>query len=178
MLRTSFLLLFFLKWHSTPRSKPPGKVTLSNIFVPQLVRGRFPTSKIAILTLHPFHFQTSMKASILPVSAATSFLYSLATNRTKSAFLPTLNFINNVLGSYVSFPNSQSGLSAYHLPFPRNASPAHRFGALNMTAALGPWMLAHPDVKNKMEPFVMQFVVPEYTSSEPYLRAVVRAHSG
>jgi hypothetical protein len=42
-----------------------------------------------------------------------------------------------------------------------------------MTAALGPWMLAHPDVKNKMEQFVMQFVVPEYMSSEPYLRAVV-----
>lgn len=42
-----------------------------------------------------------------------------------------------------------------------------------MTAALGPWMLAHPDVKNKMEQFVMQFVVPEYLSSEPYLRAVV-----
>jgi hypothetical protein len=42
-----------------------------------------------------------------------------------------------------------------------------------MTAALGPWMLAHPDVKDKMEQFVMQFVVPEYSSSEPYLRAVV-----
>ena len=43
-----------------------------------------------------------------------------------------------------------------------------------MTAALGPWMLAHPDVKDEMEHFVMQYVVPEYTSSEPYLRAVVR----
>ena len=35
-----------------------------------------------------------------PVSAATSFLFSLASNRTKSTFLPILAFINRVLQSY------------------------------------------------------------------------------
>ena len=34
-----------------------------------------------------------------PVSAATSFLYSLASNRTKATFLPILGFINSVLES-------------------------------------------------------------------------------
>ncbi|KAF5319858.1 hypothetical protein D9758_018456 [Tetrapyrgos nigripes] len=87
-----------------------------------------------------------------PVSAATTFLFSLAGNRTKITFMPILSFINNIL---------------------RNNSPApQRFGALNMTAALGPWIMKHPSVKNDMEQFVMQFVTPELSSSEPYMRAI------
>ncbi|KAF8074028.1 armadillo-type protein [Lyophyllum atratum] len=87
-----------------------------------------------------------------PVSAATSFLFSLASNRTKTTFMPILGFINTVLRS--------------------NSAPPQRFGALNMTAALAPWMMRHPDVKGNMEAFVLQFVTPEFTSSEPYLRAI------
>ena len=53
-------------------------------------------------------------------------------------------------------------------------SPApQRFGALNMIAALGPWLMRHPDVKGNMETFVMQFVTPEFKSEQPYLRAIV-----
>jgi len=37
-----------------------------------------------------------------PVSAATSFLLSLASSRTKVTFMPILTFINSVLRSYVS----------------------------------------------------------------------------
>lgn len=42
-----------------------------------------------------------------------------------------------------------------------------------MTAALGPWMMRHPEVKNNMEAFVMQFVTPEFGAQEAYLRAIV-----
>jgi hypothetical protein len=42
-----------------------------------------------------------------------------------------------------------------------------------MTAALGPWMMRHPEVKNNMEAFVVQFVTPEFRAQEGYLRAVV-----
>lgn len=42
-----------------------------------------------------------------------------------------------------------------------------------MTAALGPWIMRHPEVKNNMEQFMLQFVTPEFSSSEPYLRAIV-----
>lgn len=87
-----------------------------------------------------------------PVSAATSFLFSLASNRTKATFMPILGFINTVLRS--------------------SASPPQKFGALNMTAALGPWMMRHPEVKNNMEAFVMQFVTPEFGAQEAYLRAI------
>lgn len=38
-----------------------------------------------------------------PTSAATSFLLSLASNRTKIAFMPVLAFVNRVLNSYVIF---------------------------------------------------------------------------
>ncbi|KAJ7813098.1 armadillo-type protein [Mycena leptocephala] len=87
-----------------------------------------------------------------PVSAATSFLFSLASNRTKTTFMPILGFINGVLRS--------------------NASAPQRFGALNMTAALGPWIMRHPDVGNNMEQFVLQFVTPEFASAEGYMRAI------
>ncbi|KAE9407355.1 ARM repeat-containing protein [Gymnopus androsaceus JB14] len=87
-----------------------------------------------------------------PVSASTTFLFSLAGNRTKTTFMPILGFINNIL---------------------RSNSPApQRFGALNMTAALGPWIMKHPEVRNSMEHFIQQFVTPEFSSPEPYLRGI------
>ncbi|KAK7462279.1 Nonsense-mediated mRNA decay protein 5 [Stygiomarasmius scandens] len=76
-----------------------------------------------------------------PVSAATTFLFSLAGNRTKTTFMPILGFVNNILRS--------------------SSPPPQRFGALNMTAALGPWIMKHPSVKGDMEEFVMRFVYPE-----------------
>jgi len=87
-----------------------------------------------------------------PVSAATSFLFSLASNRTKVTFMPILAFVNTVLQS--------------------NPSPAHRFGVLNMTAALGPFIMRHPEVKGQMEQFVMQHVTPQFDAPEAYLRAI------
>ncbi|KAH9924352.1 ARM repeat-containing protein [Epithele typhae] len=87
-----------------------------------------------------------------PVSAATSFLFALASNRTKTTFLPILGFINQVLQSKPAAPQ--------------------RFGALNMTAALGPFIMRHPDVKGNMPQFVLQHVFPEFNAQEPYMRAV------
>ncbi|KAI0372335.1 ARM repeat-containing protein [Pilatotrama ljubarskyi] len=87
-----------------------------------------------------------------PVSAATSFLFSLASNRTKTTFLPILGFINRVLQSKPAAPQ--------------------RYGALNMTAALGPFIMRHPDVKGNMEQFLIQHVLPEFAASEAYMRAV------
>ncbi|KAJ7034748.1 armadillo-type protein [Mycena alexandri] len=82
-----------------------------------------------------------------PVSAATTFLFSLASNRTKTTFMPILH-INGFLQSIAPAPQ--------------------RFGVLNMTAALGPWILRHPDVASGME----QFVGPEFASPEGYMRAI------
>ncbi|KAH9480674.1 putative importin [Psilocybe cubensis] len=87
-----------------------------------------------------------------PVAAATTFLLALAGNRTKATFLPILGFINSIL--------------RVHGP------PEQRFGALNMTAALGRQIMKHPEVKNNMEQFMLQFVSPELESPEPYLRAI------
>jgi hypothetical protein len=42
-----------------------------------------------------------------------------------------------------------------------------------MAAALGPYMMRHPEVKNSVESFVMQFVTPEFGAQEGYLRAIV-----
>lgn len=59
----------------------------------------------------------------------------------------------------------------------RNPSPIHEFGALNMTAALCPWIMRHPEVKNNMEQFILQFVTPKFADTRPYLRAIVRLPS-
>ncbi|KIK50545.1 hypothetical protein GYMLUDRAFT_266124 [Collybiopsis luxurians FD-317 M1] len=87
-----------------------------------------------------------------PVSAATTFLFSLAGNRTKTTFMPILGFVNNILRG--------------------NSTPQQRFGALNMTAALGPWIMKHPDVRSNMEGFIQQFVAGEFSSGEGYLRCI------
>ncbi|KAH8109328.1 ARM repeat-containing protein [Phellopilus nigrolimitatus] len=87
-----------------------------------------------------------------PVSAATSFLFALASSRTKTTFLPILQFINSVLDS--------------------NAGPAQKFGALNMTAALGHFMMRHPQVRPNVEQFVIQHVFPEFGSPLPYMRSI------
>ena len=34
--------------------------------------------------------------------------------------------------------------------------------------------MRHPDVKGNMEQFMMQHVLPEFASPEPYMRAIVR----
>ena len=73
-------------------------------------------------------------------------------SRTKVTFVPILGFINNVLRS--------------------NPEAPQKYGALNMTVALAPFIMRHPDVKDSMELFLMQHVLPCFNASEPYLRAV------
>ncbi|THH06885.1 hypothetical protein EW145_g3782 [Phellinidium pouzarii] len=87
-----------------------------------------------------------------PVSAATSFLFALASSRTKTTFMPILQFINSVLDS--------------------NAGAPQKFGALNMTAALGHFMMRHPQVRPNIEQFVVRHVFPEFNSPLPYMRSV------
>lgn len=54
-----------------------------------------------------------------------------------------------------------------------DSSPAHKYGALSMTVSVGSFILRHPELKDNMETFMMQFVLPQFASSEPYMRAVV-----
>ena len=56
----------------------------------------------------------------------------------------------------------------------RKPAAPQRYGALNMTAALGPFIMRHPEVKGNMEQFLLQHVLPEFAAPEPYMRAVVR----
>ena len=41
-----------------------------------------------------------------------------------------------------------------------------------MAAALGPFMMRHPDVKGNMEQFLLQNVFPEFAAPEPYMRGI------
>ncbi|KAG2092266.1 armadillo-type protein [Suillus cothurnatus] len=133
--------------------KPHVDSLVANFAFPQLT---FNASKQAMWEADPVEY---VRASVdeyenfsSPVSGATSFLLSLASNRTKTSFLSMLQFINTVLRS--------------------NPTPAQRFGALTMMSVLGPFIVRHPDVKGSIEQFMVQYVLPEFTSQEPYLRSV------
>jgi hypothetical protein len=58
-----------------------------------------------------------------------------------------------------------------------NPAGPQKFGALYMTSALGPLITHHPTVKTEMQAFLVQHVLPSFSSSEGYLRAMVRAPS-
>lgn len=133
--------------------KPHFQTLVTSFVFPQLC---FNSTKQAMWDEDPVDY---IRASVdeyenfaTPVSAATSFLFALASNRTKVTFMPILGFVNSVLQS--------------------NPAPPQRFGALNMSAALGPFIMRHPDVKGQMEQFVMQHVSPQFAAPEPYLRAI------
>lgn len=87
--------------------------------------------------------------------------------------MPILTFINTVLQSYVLVLDSL--LDSCCLPRRRSsgAQPSQRFGALNMISALGPFIMKHPQVKDSMEQFMLQHVLPEFKAPEPYLRSIV-----
>ncbi|KAI0688708.1 ARM repeat-containing protein [Cytidiella melzeri] len=133
--------------------KPHFETLVSSYVFPQLC---FNSTKQEQWTNDPIEYVRiavdEFEAFDTPVSAATTFLLSLASNRTKMTFMPILGFINRVLNSKPAAPQ--------------------RFGALNMTAALGHVIMRHPDVKGSMEQFLVQHVIPEFTSSEPYIRAI------
>ncbi len=84
------------------------------------------------------------------MAAATTFLCQLVSSRTKTTFLPILSFVDSVLDAHPAAPQ--------------------RFGALNMTSALAPFAMRHPNVKHKMEDFN-----PAFTAPEGYMRAVVQS---
>ncbi|KAM5539406.1 hypothetical protein V8D89_006858 [Ganoderma adspersum] len=133
--------------------KPHFQDLISNYVYPQL---SFTPAKQESWQTDPIEFvRTSVdeyETFDSPVSAATTFLFSLASNRTKTTFLPTLHFIQQVLQAKPAAPQ--------------------RYGALNMAAALGPFMMRHPDVKGGMQQFLLTHVFPEFTAPEPYMRSI------
>ncbi|KAL0575166.1 Nonsense-mediated mRNA decay protein 5 [Marasmius crinis-equi] len=134
--------------------RPHFETLLSTFIFPHLC---FSPSKQALWQNDPVDYVRSAvdqyeSFACTPASAATNLLLSLATNRTRTTFLPIIDFIYSILQS--------------------NASPPLRFGALNMITVLSPWIMKHPDVRDDMQQFVEQFVAPEYTTREPYMRAI------
>lgn len=75
--------------------KSSGTPTRWNIFAMSSVRSTHASASVHISDNVTDEYENFNS----PVSAATSFLFSLASNRTKSTFLPILAFVNRVLQS-------------------------------------------------------------------------------
>ncbi|KAI6098151.1 armadillo-type protein [Pisolithus sp. B1] len=139
--------------------KPQVMTLVGRVVYPQLC---FDHSRQQLWEADPIEYvraSTNTKTFSSPVSAAVSFILSLASNRTKTAFRPMLDFIYSC-SELVRF-------TGCHL----NPSPPEKFGVLSMAAVLGPFMMRHPDVRGNMEQFMVQYVLPAF-SGEPYLRSI------
>ena len=88
------------------------------------------------------------------VSSAASYLLSTAVaKRTKSMFEPTLQFITSVLNAY-----------------PEQATARQFDGALKMCISISSTMVNQEGVKDKLDAFLVQHVLPALKSPEPFLR--------
>ncbi|WFD45065.1 Nonsense-mediated mRNA decay protein 5 [Malassezia psittaci] len=88
------------------------------------------------------------------VTSSASFLLSTAVSkRTKSMFEPTLQFITSVLNAY-----------------PENASARQLDGALRMSIAISSTMVNQEMVKDNLDAFFVQHVLPLLKSPEAFLR--------
>jgi len=92
--------LFSLSCHSPLRNGSFGRVTLLTMSVLPLVRCSISIPLSIQIPDIPHLDEYENYAT--PVSSATTFLFSLASNRTKTTFMPILGFINTVLRSYVT----------------------------------------------------------------------------
>lgn len=86
-------------------------------------------------------------------SAASYLLMTTISKRTKSMFEPTLQFITSVLNAY-----------------PEQATARQFDGALKMCIAISSTMVNQEGVKDNLDAFFMQHVLPALKSPEPFLR--------
>ncbi|MCO5552203.1 hypothetical protein L7F22_005715 [Adiantum nelumboides] len=88
-----------------------------------------------------------------PRSSAANFVQTVAKKRTKTSFLPILEFVTRVLNAY-----------------PASRSAAEKEGALYTVKTLDDVMLTHPMVKTNLESFMVQHVIPELSGQDRFLK--------
>ncbi|KAI8074983.1 armadillo-type protein [Gongronella butleri] len=94
-----------------------------------------------------------------PQINVTNLLIDLACNRRKHTFMGILNFINNILVTYIDTPDEHK-------------NGRDKDGAMAMIGCLANLILSKKSpVANMMEPFFVTHVFPEFTSPFPFLRA-------
>ena len=88
-----------------------------------------------------------------PSGSAASFIQTVASKRTKSSFMPMLEFVTSVVNAY-----------------PAQRSPQEKEGALRMCRALDLTMINHENVAGMLDGFFAQHVIPELKSEHRFLR--------
>ncbi|GAA93944.1 uncharacterized protein L969DRAFT_70042 [Mixia osmundae IAM 14324] len=89
-----------------------------------------------------------------PASAASDFIESLVSERPKSTLGGLLSFINSVVTQY-----------------PAKYEARQKDGALRMMLSLVPFILKSEAYKLQLEPFFVNYIIPEFDSGQGYLRA-------
>ncbi|KAN0063244.1 Nonsense-mediated mRNA decay protein 5 [Thecaphora frezii] len=88
-----------------------------------------------------------------PSGSAATFIQTVASKRTKSAFMPMLDFITSVVSAY-----------------PAQRSAREKEGAFHMCRALDLTMINHEKVSEMLDGFFAQHVIPELKSEHRFLR--------
>lgn len=135
--------------------KPHAQTLVSRLVFPQL---KFNQEQAELYEHDPVEYvrQTNEEFEdyTSPRSAAVGFLLTLATTRSKSEFMPVLEFINRILRE--------------------TPSPEDKYAALNMIVALSATIMHNDTVRSAMEEFLVNFVYPEFSSQFGFMREIVR----
>ncbi len=93
-------------------------------------------------------------------AAITNFLVSLVKDRSKSTFLPTIKFVNDILSSCVIPQHSSVPIDQIR----------GKDGAMAMLVALGPSILSKAGIREQASDVLVTFIFPELDSNVPFIR--------
>ncbi|KIO25700.1 hypothetical protein M407DRAFT_8258 [Tulasnella calospora MUT 4182] len=137
--------------------KPHAQTIVSRLVFPQL---RFDHSKAELYEHDPVEYVREGSEDFedygSPRAAAVGFVHTLATTRTKTAFMGILELVNQALKGTGQVP----------------PAPEDKFAALQIVIALAEVIMKNEEVKPAMETFVITYVLPEFSSNIGFMREI------
>ncbi|KAG8955960.1 hypothetical protein FRC04_006408 [Tulasnella sp. 424] len=136
--------------------KPHAQTLVSRLVFPQL---RFDHTKAELYEHDPVEYVRESSEDFedygSPRAAAVGFVHTLATTRTKTAFMGILELVNQALKGTGAAP-----------------APEDKYAALQIVIALAETIMKNEEVKPAMETFVVSYVLPEFTSNVGFMREI------
>ncbi|KAG8924879.1 hypothetical protein FRC01_010942 [Tulasnella sp. 417] len=137
--------------------KPHAQTLVSRLVFPQL---RFDHGKAELYEHDPVEYVRESSEDFedygSPRAAAVGFVHTLATTRTKTAFMGILELVNQALKGTGQAP----------------PAPEDKYAALQIVIALAEVIMKNDEVKPAMETFVVSYVLPEFSSNVGFMREI------
>ncbi|KAG8945281.1 hypothetical protein FRC04_001058 [Tulasnella sp. 424] len=136
--------------------KPHAQTLISRLVFPKL---RFDHTKADLYKHNPVKYVCEsikdFEGCSSPRAAAVGFVHTLATTRTKTAFMGILELVNQALKGTGAPP-----------------APEDKYAALQIVIPLAETIMKNEEVKLAMETFVVSYVLPEFSLSVGFMREI------